>query len=321
MSGRLIVVTGSTGFIGTNLVEALVKNGDKVIGYDNLSRGQASVKNLTQTRAPREMYDFVVGDILDFKRLKSVIKDGVDVVYHLAALPSHRLALERPHEYTMVDIVGTGNVLEAARICKNKPIVVFASSNKVYGKQPPPWREDKLVLPEGPYAVAKSASEQLCEMYAKYFDVPCVVPRFHHVAGPRSHPDLALSIFVEAALAHKEVNVHGKFDKKQFTSCSADYTHVNDAIRATLLMVDKYKGFEIFNVANKKLTTVEYIAQRVANRLYPQLKINQIQMMSHETLVHHSDVSKAKDLLGFEAEIPVETAIDDYIDWRIAQDI
>lgn len=316
MKKRISVVTGAAGFLGSHLVEELCRRGEKVIGFDNLSRGKASAKNLLDLQANTGSFELVVGDILDFEKVKSVIKDRVDVVYHLAALPSHRLALNWPHEYAMVDLAGTANVLEAARLCKRKPLVVFASSNKVYGKQKCPWREDKLPQPEGPYAVTKWASEKLCEMYNKYFDVPCIIPRYHHVAGPRSHPDLALSIFVEGALSNSPIEIHGIFANKKFVSCSADYTHVDDAIRATLLMVDKYKKFEIYNVANKKLTPVSKMAEYVAKKLNPKLEIREVQMLDHETLKHHSDVSKAEKQLGFVARIPIEKAIDDYIEWR-----
>ncbi len=316
MKKRINLVTGAAGFLGSHLVEELCRRGEKVIGFDNLSRGKISAENLLDIQVNSESFKLVVGDILDFEKVKCVIKDGVDVVYHFAALPSHRLALNWPHEYAMVDLAGTANVLEAARLCKRKPLVVFASSNKVYGKQKCPWKEDKLPQPEGPYAVAKWASEKLCEMYNKYFDVPCVIPRYHHVAGPRSNPDLALSIFVEGALLKLPIEVHGTFVIKKFISCSADYTHVKDAIRATLLMVDKYKKFEIYNVANKKLTPVLKMAEDVAKKLNPKLEIRKVQMLNHETLIHHSDVSKAEKLLGFIAEIPIEKAIDDYIAWR-----
>lgn len=310
-----VVCTGHAGFLGSHLVEDLWTWGtEKIIGYDNLSRGKVSLSNLQEISIK---CDTVVGDILDLPRLKTVIKSGVDVVYHMAALPSHRLALLDPHAYLQIDLAGTTNVLEAARLCDPKPLVVFASSNKVYGKQPCPWQEDKLPQPEGPYAVAKWASEKICEMYNKYFDVPCVVIRYHHVAGPRSNPDLALSVFVEAADRDKPIEVHGHFGPdKKFESCSANYTHVDDAVRGTLLAAEKYSGFNIFNLANKKETLVSKMAERVVKELGSKSQIVQVEMDRHETLNHISNVSKAEEKLGFIAEISVEKAIDDYIVWR-----
>lgn len=311
---KQIVVTGHCGFIGSHLTEALYRQEDKVTGFDNLSRGDVSLRNLHDLK---DKCETVVGDILNFRHLKSVIKSGVDVVYHLAALPSHRLALERPHDYLQIDLAGTANVLEAARLADPKPLVVFASSNKVYGKQECPWREDKLPQPEGPYAVAKYGSELMCEMYAKYFNVPVVVIRYHHVAGPRSNPDLALSIFVEQAMKNELMEVHGKFEEDKFISCSANYTHIDDAIRGTLLAEEHYTGFNIFNIANSQETTVFDMATEVKRRLQSSSPINLVTLDRHETVKHVSDVSKAHEKLGFQAKIPVETAIHDYIDWRL----
>lgn len=312
------VVTGSAGFLGARLVEVIAESGNSVVGYDNFDRGVVSIKNVYDTA--NSLHKFVVGDILDFERLKTVIHSGVNRVYHMAALPSHRLALERPHDYMSVDLQGTVNVLEAARLCNPKPLVIFASSNKVYGKQECPWREDKAPKPEGPYALAKFSAEQLCEMYTKYFDVPTLIIRYHHVAGPRSNPELALSIFVEQAMKNETLQVHGKQTSTGWESCSANYTHVDDAIRATLLAADKYTGFDIFNVAHEKTITVESMANWVIKRFANSKSyIDRVDMLPHETLVHASDVSKAKDRLGFRAELSAEQAFADYVEWRLNQ--
>ena len=314
---RTNVVTGCAGFLGSHLTEALLKREENVVGYDNLDRGMVSVKNLKDIKHPR--FKFVGGDILDFERLKKVIHSGVDVVYHMAALPSHRLALERPHDYMSVDLQGTANVLEAARLCNPKPLVVFASSNKVYGKQECPWREDKLPKPEGPYAVAKYSAELMCEMYTKYFDVPTLVLRYHHVAGPRSNPELALSIFVEQAIKGERLEVHGKQTSSGWESCSANYTHVDDAIRATILAADNYAGFDIYNIASEKTITVESMARWVVDRFRNKSTIDLVEMLPHETLVHASDVSKARDRLHFRAEKKAEEAFGDYVGWRLGE--
>lgn len=312
---RTSIVTGAAGFIGSHIAQAINNKGENVVGYDNLDRGIVGIKNLYDIR--HERFSFVGGDIRDFERLRTAIHGGVDVIYHMAALPSHRLALSRPHDYMSVDLEGTYNVLEAARLCNPKPLVVFASSNKVYGKQECPWREDKLPQPEGPYAVAKYSAELLCEMYSKYFGVPTLIIRYHHVAGPRSNPELALSIFVEQALKHEILQVHGKQTSRGFESCSANYTHVDDAVRATLLAVDNYNGFDIYNVANEKTVTVESMARWVIQRLNSKSTIDLVEMLPHETLVHASDVSKIKDRLKFVTENSAEDAYADYTEWRL----
>jgi len=316
---RVNVVTGCAGFLGSSLVQELNRRGEFVIGYDNLYRGFEGVRNLEEIKHPN--FQFICGDILDFQKLKSVVAmPYVERVFHLAAYPSHRLALEKPHDYMMVDLQGTANVLEAARLVSPKPLVVFASSNKVYGKQECPWREDKLPQPEGPYAMAKWAAEKMCEMYTKYFNVPTLVLRYHHAAGIRSNPELALSIFVEQAIKGDILQVHGKHSSNGWESCSANYTHVDDVVRATLLAAEKYAGFDIFNIANEKTITVESMARWVVIRLNSESTIDLVEMLPHETLVHASDVSKAKDRLDFVAKKSAEDAFSDYLEWRLTRD-
>lgn len=311
-------VTGCAGFLGSHLVEALNARGDLVVGYDNLNRGMTSIKNLSEIKDIN--FEFIAGDILNFERLRDVVSvTAPERIYHMAALPSHRLALENPYEFIKIDVQGTANVLEAARLCKYKPLVIFASSNKVYGKQECPWREDKLPQPEGPYAVAKYSGELLCEMYSKYFGVPTLVLRYHHVAGSRSNPDLALAVFVEQALKDKNLQVHGRKSGKGFESCSANYTHVNDAIRATIVASDNYSGFDTFNIANSTTVTVESMARWVIQRLGSSSQIDLVDMLPHETLVHASDVSKMKDRYQFETKCKAEDAYSDYVEWRLHQ--
>lgn len=310
-----ILVTGGCGFLGSHIIEEVSKEGHEVVNVDNFSRGKFSKRVYSEIRNLCKTYKC---DILDFKKLRDIItKFNPDIIYHMAALPSHRNALTRPHDYLQIDVSGTANVLEAARLCNKKPLVLFASSNKVYGKQECPWREDKLPQPEGPYAVSKWAAEKLCEMYTKYFDVPTVIIRYHHVAGKRSNPELALSVFTEQALKGEILEVHGKMKGKRFLSCSADYTHVDDAIKATLIATKKYKGFDIFNIANKKLTLVLDMAKMIVKMTDSHSAVDYVPMLPHETLVHHSDVSRAEARLGFVAKKSVKEAIDDYIEWVI----
>lgn len=309
------LVTGGAGFIGSNLCEALYKRGDTVFVLDDFSRGEFNKRIFDEIS---KKVHLTKGDVTDYKFVKNLIlKEDFDIIFHLAALPSHRMALERPYDYIHIDLMGTENILEAARLSKKKPLVMLASSNKVYGKQKCPWREDKLPQPEGPYAVAKWASEKLCEMYNKYYDVPAVILRYHHVAGARSNPELAMALFVEQALKNETLEVHGLFSGKSFESCSANYTHIDDVIKATLMAVDQYKEFTIFNIANKRLIYVSDIAKQVVENLKSKSIIEQVPMLPHETLEHRSDVSKAEKELGFVAQIPIEIAIRDYINWRL----
>jgi nucleoside-diphosphate-sugar epimerase len=315
MKGKKILVTGGAGCIGSHLTQKLSELGANVTIFDNMMRGEEALRNIRevmQTCSP----EVVIGDILDIDKVKEVLSQGFDVIYHLAALPSHRLALERPREYAMVDIMGTVNVLEAARKSKLAPTVVFASSNKVYGKQKPPFREDMNPMPEGPYGQAKKSSEEWCMQYSKYYGLNTPIIRYHHVLGPRTQPDREISIFTERVICGQNPIVHGKTEKGKFISCAADYTDVRDAVDGTISAAS-IKGVEIFNLATGKLTTVERVAELVMKFLGKNLPIEHKEMLPHESLVHLSDVSKAAKVLKFKPRFNVEQSVKSYVDWRL----
>jgi len=226
--------------------------------------------------------------------------------------------LERPRDYALIDLIGTVNVLEAMRLTNSSAKMLFGSSNKVYGKQEPPWREDKPVIPEGPYAASKAAAEEFCKQYYKYYGIKSVVIRYHHVIGTRTNSELVMAVFTERILKNLPPEVHGRRNANgQFESCSADYTNVADAVRGSLLAMAKVDKFDIFNIAKPTLLTISDMADIAIKHMKSSLKPVYVEMLPHETLVHHSDVGKAKKELGFEATIPSEFSIKQYIDWRL----
>ena len=311
---KKVLVTGGAGCIGSHMVERLCSLGAETVIFDNKMRSDEATKNLNEilsTCKPK----IITGDVLDFKKVKEVVSD-CEIVFHLAALPSHRLALERPRDYAMIDVIGTINVLEAARLSEVTKTVVFGSSNKVYGKQQPPFREDMPLLPEGPYGQAKACSEEWCNQYSKYYGINTPVIRYHHVLGPRTQPDREISIFTERVLSGLSPIVHGKFENGKFIPCSADYTDVSDAVEGSLLAA-KVKGFDAFNLATGKLTSVEEIAKLVMKFCGKSLPIKRKTLMAHESLTHLSDVSKAEKVLGFKAKVPVEQSVKNYVEWRL----
>ncbi|MBD3155998.1 MAG: NAD-dependent epimerase/dehydratase family protein [Candidatus Aenigmarchaeota archaeon] len=313
-----ILITGGAGFIGSHLTEKLLEERHSVTIYDNFMRGIEAERNVKEiiSKNGNKNFEVVKGDVTDFKKTKKVIKNK-DQVYHLAALPSHRLALKQPRDYAMVDVIGTVNVLEASRLTESTPKVIFASSNKVYGKLKPPFKETMSPKPEGPYGLSKFCSEEFCKMYVDYYGLDVPVIRYHHVIGPRCQPDRELSIFAERALKGKKPIVHGTFENGDFISCAADYTNIHDAVKGTIL-VSGVEGFDTFNLATGKVTTVLEIAEMTMEKLGKNnLEIEYKEMLPHETLVHRSEVSKIGKKVGFKAKKTVEEAIEDYVKWRL----
>lgn len=311
-----VFITGIAGFIGSNLADAIPSE-HFVLGLDNLTRGWESLRNLHEIVRP---FDFVCGDVRDERTIKSIVRSfKPDIIYHLAALPSHRLALTKPPlEYVEVDLLGTLHIADAVREAESRALIIFASSNKVYGHQKIPFREDMPKKPEGPYAQAKATCEDYLEQYAKYHNVCSVAIRFHHAVGKRCHSELVLPIFVEAALCNSPLTVNGRYEGDNWVWCAADFTNIDDIVRGLSLFLD-YEPKEEFNVWNfgaGQMYTVLDLAYLVLEQTGSSSPIERGTVLPHEGLQHLADTTKAKRELGFEATTSLAESVAQYIAWR-----
>lgn len=313
---KKVLVTGGAGCVGSHLSEKLDEIGAKVVVLDNFSRPEDNPRNKKEVLKLHPKIRFIKGDILDFKLVKKLVAES-DYIFHLAALPSHRLALLDPKSYATVDIIGTINILEAIRQIGKPKKMLFTSTNKVYGKQQPPFKEEFVPRPEGPYGQAKIDAEEWCELYHKFYNASVVVTRLFHVIGPRSQPDRELSIFVEQILNDQPQIVHGKTIKGKFNSCSAGYTNIYEVVEGLLLALMKTEGYDIFNLGSSVETAVIDIARIAQKFLKKDIKIIKKEMMSHESLHQASNPEKSKKILRWQAKVPVEKSIEQYINWRM----
>jgi UDP-glucose 4-epimerase len=236
------LVTGGAGFIGSHIVENLVRKGEKVRVFDNLSSGKR--ENLASVKGE---VAFIKGDIRNFSALRRAAR-GVDYVIHQAALRSVPKSVENPVIYNDVNITGTLNVLLAAKENKIKR-VVFASSSSVYGDtEVMPQREDQQVRPISPYAATKLAGEIYCTMFTKLYSVSAVSLRYFNVFGPRQSLESQYAVvvpkFIHCVLTDAPVPVHG--DGGQ----SRDFTYVQNVAEANMqACVKEGVDGEVFNVA------------------------------------------------------------------------
>jgi len=220
------LVTGGCGFIGSHIAEALATEGAEVRIYDNLSSGYE--RNIAGFR---DKVQFTRADVRDRSALELAM-EGVEGVFHEAALVSVFDSVERPLDNHEINVTGTLNVLLAARARKVRRVVV-ASSAAVYGNDPAlPKREDMLPQPESPYGAAKIAKEHLMAVFAKLYGLQTVSLRYFNVYGPRQDPSSpysgVLSLFMKAALERKSPVIHG--DGEQ----SRDFTYVEDVVALNL---------------------------------------------------------------------------------------
>jgi UDP-glucose 4-epimerase len=252
------LITGGAGFIGSNLVDQLIKLNHQVIVIDNLSTGQKS--NLDHLI---KKIEFVNEDISkDKKNIEKFFQD-VDWVFHLAGLADIVPSITNPDNYFRANVQGTINVLEASRNAKIKKFV-YAASASCYGIPTDyPTNENCKIDTQYPYALTKNLGEQIVMHWAKIYKMPNVSLRFFNVYGPRSRTTGAygavFGVFLAQKLANKPLTIVG--DGKQ----TRDFIHVFDLVDAIIKAAEKAKGSDIFNLGSGKETSVNEIANIISN--------------------------------------------------------
>jgi nucleoside-diphosphate-sugar epimerase len=225
------VVTGAAGFIGSNLVEALLKQNHTVIGFDNLSTGDKSNLDFVNQLPTKSNFKFIEGDIRNIDQCMDVCK-GADYVLHQAALGSVPRSMEQPALYNDNNITGTLNMLIAARDAKVKRFV-FASSSSVYGDTPTlPKIETMIPSPKSPYAISKITGEYYCKVFWTAYGLPTISLRYFNIFGPRQNPNsqyaAVIPKFITSYLKNQSPTIHG--DGQQ----TRDFTFVQNAVKANL---------------------------------------------------------------------------------------
>ena len=249
-----ILVTGGAGFIGSHLVDRLVKEGFGVRVIDNLSSGR--LENLTQYRNDSKV-EVVIGDL---KKMEDALKvmDSVDAVFHFAANPEVRVSTTNPEIHFNENMVATFNLLEAMRRRDVKELV-FASSSSVYGEpEQIPVSEDAPIRPVSVYGASKAACENLIHAYVKLYGMKAVILRYANVIGPRLRHGVMWDFVNKLRKNLNELEILG--DGKQVRS----YIYIDDAIEATIIAWRKsFSNFNVYNVASEDWLTVDEVADEV----------------------------------------------------------
>ncbi len=236
------MVTGGAGFIGSNLVETLLTRGHQVRVIDNFSTGRR--ENIAPFLGEITLYE---SDIAEADGLRDAFS-GVDYVLHQAALPSVPRSIADPMGSFRSSVLGTLNVLEAARAAGVKRLV-FASSSSIYGSNPElPKRETMKPAPLSPYAASKLAAETYCQVYHNVYGLETVSLRYFNVFGPRQDPEseyaAVIPKFIRAALQGDTLTIFGD------GSTSRDFTYIDNVVHANLLAAESEAGAgEVFNIA------------------------------------------------------------------------
>ena len=300
-----ILVTGGAGFIGSNLTEALLKQGHSVRVLDNFSTGKR--ENLVyEMKYPG--LEIIEGDIVDRKVCRAVL-EMVEYVFHEAALPSVEQSVEDPLTSNRVNVEGTLNVLVAAKEAGVRR-VIHASSCAVYGEDPAlPKREEMAPNPLSPYALGKYVGEQYGRLFSRLYRLETVSLRYFNVFGPRQNPDSAYAAviprFIQALLRGDSPVVFG--DGEQ----SRDFVFVEDVVRANLLaMSEGHLYGDVMNVASGKNLSLNQLLRVLADIL--DLKISPIYRDPRPGDIRHSlgDGERAKRLLDFTPTVELKTGLE-----------
>ena len=286
-----VLVTGGAGFIGSNLVRALLERGDAVRVLDNFSTG--SRNNLEDLGV-----DIVEGELRSYERVHNAVR-GTEVVYHLGALGSVPRSVQDPLTSSAVNVEGTLNVLLAARD-EGIRRVVFSSSASVYGSsREMPTTEESAPDPVSPYGVAKLAAERYCVSFSRVYEsFEAVVLRYFNVFGPRQSPfsqyAAAVPLFIKKIAAGDEIDVFG--DGEQ----SRDFTYVGNVVDATIRAgsVAGVSG-EIFNVAAGSPASVNHVAETIGTIVGKPVQRRELPPRAGDLRDSWADLSKSKRVLGY----------------------
>ncbi len=307
---NLYLVTGGAGFIGSNIVKEILNRGHKVRVLDNFSTGKR--ENIHQFM-PNPDFELIEGDIRSFHIVRDAVK-GVDFVLHQGALPSVPRSINDPITSNDVNILGTLNVLEAAREFNVKR-VVYASSSSVYGNNPKlPKEESMKISPLSPYALTKYAGERYCQIYTQIYGVETVCLRYFNVFGPNQDPNSQYSAvipkFINIMRNGKQPIIYG--DGEQ----SRDFTYVANNVQANLLACTAENAAgNVYNIAcNERYTLNDLVA--LINK-YLNTTIEPVYQKDRLGDVKHSlaSIGKAENDLGFNVVRTFEEGLAELIEY------
>ncbi len=294
----MYLVTGGAGFIGSNIVKEILRRGDKVRVLDNFATGKRENILHYKDNPNFEMFE---GDLRSFHVVRDAVK-GADYVLHQGALPSVPRSINDPITSNDVNILGTLNVLEAAKEFKVKR-VVFASSSSVYGNsETMPKIETMPVAPLSPYAITKYAAERYCQIYFQLYGLETVCLRYFNVFGPNQDPTSQYSAvipkFVKSIQADIQPVIFG--DGTQ----SRDFTFVANNVEANLLACTAPKAAgEVFNIACGIRFTLIELVNEINQVLGKDIKPIFDKDRSGDVKHSLADINKAQDLLGYKVKV------------------
>jgi UDP-glucuronate 4-epimerase len=316
MERKVILVTGGAGFIGSHLVERLIKEGYFVFCLDNFNDyyDPELKENNISGFIKNPNFKLIRDDILNISILEDIFSGKKQLiptkVVHLAAIAGVRSSIANPGIYVDVDVKGTVNLLEMAKKYHIKQFI-FASSSSVYGlnERTPFSEEDIVELQISPYATAKRTAEIFCKTYNNLYGIPVTILRFFTVYGERQRPDMAIRKFTRLIIEGKPIPMFGDGDSVR------DYTYISDCIDCVLSAVRNPMDFEIINIGSGKTISLKNLIKILEKVTGKKVRIEQLDEQKGDVPKTYADIGKAKRLLGYSPSISIEEGIRKFFKW------
>ena len=302
------LVTGGAGFIGSHLVEELIRRGQHVRVLDNFSTGKR--ENL---RDLMDQIELIEGDIRSYHIVREAVQ-GIDFVLHQGALPSVPRSINDPITTNEVNVGGTLNVLDASKDAGVKR-VVYASSSSVYGPDPElPVREDMTPQPVSPYAVAKLTGEKYCHVFSRVYGLETVALRYFNIFGPRQDPNTQYSAFIPkfvvGIMDGQPLTIDGDGEQAK------DFTYVSNVVEANLLALEaEGVSGEVFNIGCGQSTSVNEVVGHIRQISNSQGEISYGPSRTGDVPRSMADISKAREKLGYKPQVLLREGLERVALW------
>ncbi|MCX6966494.1 MAG: SDR family NAD(P)-dependent oxidoreductase [Verrucomicrobia bacterium] len=309
-----ILVTGGAGFIGSNLVERLLAEGHAVEVVDEFNDfydPQIKRANLAAVAGRVAVHE---SDIRDADAVNRIVSAGhFDAIIHLAARAGVRPSIKEPKLYIEANVIGTFNLLEAARQAGVKRFI-NASSSSVYGVLKTAPFHEGLCLNQtiSPYAATKLAAEQLCSNYSHLYGMRTVSLRFFTVYGPRQRPDLAIHKFTKLIHEGRSIDQYGDGSTRR------DYTYIDDILQGIIACLT-YEGplCDVFNLGESQTTTLSELIAAIETALGKKAIINRLPEQPGDVPLTYADITKSREQLGYRPVTKISEGIPKFVDWYL----
>jgi UDP-glucuronate 4-epimerase len=325
------LVTGTAGFIGFHLANAILEKGDEVVGLDNINdyydvnlkyarlsesgikRDQVDWNKLTQSKK-YPGYRFVRMNLEDKEPLTELFRDEkFDYVVHLAAQAGVRYSIDNPDVYIQSNIIGFFNILEA---CRSFPVkyLLYASSSSVYGNnEKVPFREDDDVdHPVSLYAATKKSNELMASTYSHLYGIQASGLRFFTVYGPWGRPDMAIWKFTEAMLNNKTIQVYAE------GKLLRDFTYIDDIVNGILSILGRLsteKPPQLMNIGNNHPVTVNELVSDLEHVLNRKAQIENLPMQPGDVIATYANIERINGYCGFAPKTGLTAGLKSFCEW------